>query len=69
MSILSEIASAAEKLSTEELVQLEHSLHQIYRDRGVALIYDDSYGTVSEEQLIAEADSAFLAYDRAEAES
>ena len=57
------------QLSTEELSRLEHSIHRLYRTRKVLLPYDDAYGTVSDEELIMEADAAFLGYDRAEANS
>lgn len=69
MSTLAEIESAAAGLTTEELRHLEKTLHEIFQKRGVGVIYDDDYGAMSDEQLIAEADAAFLAYDEAEAKA
>lgn len=67
MSTVKEIEAALPRLATEDLVRLEQALHQQYRQRGGdALIYDDAHGTVTEADLIAEADAAFQAYDRAE---
>ena len=69
MSTLTEITTAADGLTTEEIVQLERSLHELLRRRGVGLVYADSYGSLSDQQLLADADAAFLAYDQAEAGS
>ncbi len=66
---LNQIASAAESLTDEDVLKLDRRLHQILRDRGVGLIYDDNYGSMSDSQLLAEADAAFLAYDEAEAKA
>ena len=66
MTTLAEIETAVSVLSTEELHNLERTLHKIYQQRGAHLLYDDRHGTTSEEDLIAEADIAFMAYDRAE---
>ena len=67
MTTLAEIESAVSVLSTEELHILERTLHRLYQQRGAQLLYDDRHGTTSEADLIAEADLAFMAYDRAEA--
>ncbi len=66
MSTLAEIESAVSVLSTEDLQNLERTLHRLYQQRGAHLLYDDRHGSTSEEDLIAEADIAFMAYDRAE---
>jgi hypothetical protein len=66
MSTLAEIEAATAGLTVAELQHLERTVHALYKSRGHGLIYDDAYGTVSDEDLIAEADAAFLAYDRAE---
>lgn len=68
MNTITELEQAIEELSLEELSRLEHSIHALYRKRKVAMPYDDRYGTISEEDLLLEADSAFLAYDQAEAD-
>jgi hypothetical protein len=66
---LPEITSAVAELSTEEILALEQSLHQILRQRGAGLVYLDDYGTATDAQLLSEADAAFAAYDAAEADA
>ena len=60
MSSVTEIQAALPQLSTPELLQIEQSLHAIYRQRKDGLIYDDAYGVVTEADLIASAEEAFL---------
>ncbi len=60
----SRIEPALPRLTTPELVRVERALHQQCRQRGNAPIYDDSYGVVTNADLIASAEEAFLAYDR-----
>ena len=48
-------------------MRLEQTLHQLYRTRGDAVVYDDRHGVLTEADLIASADEAFQAYDREEA--
>lgn len=67
MSTLAEIEAAVPGLTTAELMRLEQTLHQLYRTRGDAVVYDDRHGVVTEADLIASADEAFQAYDREEA--
>jgi hypothetical protein len=67
MSTVAEIEAALPKLTAPELAQVERALLNLYRQRGGGLVYDDAYGTVTEADLIASADEAFQAYDRAEA--
>ena len=67
MSTLTEIEAAIPNLTTSELLRLEQSLHRLYRERGDAIVYDDKHGVVTEADLIAAADDAFLAYDQEEA--
>ena len=67
MSTLAEIEAAVPALTTAELQHLEKTLHQLYRERGDALVIDDKYGVLTEGDLIAEADAAFCEYDREEA--
>ncbi len=67
MSTVAEIEAALPRLSTEELLRVERALHQQYRQRGNAIIYDDIYGVVTEADLITSAEEAFLAYDKEEA--
>lgn len=66
VSTLAEIEAAVPGLTTAELVHLEQTLHQIYRARGGAVVYDDRHGVATEADLVAAADEAFQAYDREE---
>ena len=68
MSTVAEIEAALPQLSTEQLLRVEQALHRQYRQRGGNLIYDDAYGAVTDADLIASAEEAFLAYDKEEAE-
>ena len=67
MSTIAEIEAALPKLTTEELTRVEQAVHTQYRQRGGGIVYDDSYGVVTEADLMTSADEAFQAYDRAEA--
>ena len=69
MSTVAEIEAALPKLTAEELARVEHAVHKLYRQRGGGIIYDDSHGMMTEEDLIASADEAFQAYDKAEADN
>ena len=66
MSTVNEIEAALLQLSTKELLQVERSLHAIYRQRKDGILYDDAYGLLTEADLIASAEDAFLAYDKEE---
>ena len=66
MSTVGEIESVLANLTTEELRRVEHAVHQQYRQRHDGIVCDDSYGIVTETDLIASADQAFLAYDKEE---
>lgn len=66
MSTLAEIEAALPRLTTPELIQIEHALHAIYRQRKNGLVYDDGYGALTETDLIASAEEAFLAYEMEE---
>jgi hypothetical protein len=68
MSTVVEIESALPKLTTEELRRVEQAVHQQYRQRHDGIVCDDSYGVVTEADLIASAEQAFLAYDKEEQE-
>jgi hypothetical protein len=63
-----EIESVLPKLTTEELRRVEQALHEQYRQRHDGIVCDDSYGVVTETDLISAADQAFLAYDKEEQE-
>ncbi len=66
MSTVAEIEAALPQLSTGQLMQIEQALDRQYRQRGGNLIYDDSYGVVTDAELIASAEEAFLACDKEE---
>ena len=66
MSTVAEIEAVLPQLSTEELLRIEQALHQQYRQRGASIIYDDSHGVVTDADLIASAEDAFMAYDKEE---
>jgi hypothetical protein len=66
MSSVAEIEAVLPNLSTQELQQIEHALHQQYRERHSGIVYDDSYGVVTEADMMAAADEAFLEYDKEE---
>ena len=66
MSTVIEIESVLPNLTTEELRRVEEAVHQQYRQRKNGIVYDDSYGVVTETDLIASAEQAFLAYDKEE---
>ena len=67
MNTIAEIEAALPKLTTEELARVEQAVHTQYRQRGGGIVYDDSYGVVTEADLITSADEVFQAHDRAEA--
>ncbi len=69
MSTVAEIEAALPNLTNEELARVEQAVHNQFRQRGEGIVYDDAYGVETEADLIASADQAFLAYDRAEAEN
>ncbi|MCI0537342.1 MAG: hypothetical protein L0Z50_19170 [Verrucomicrobiales bacterium] len=66
MSTVAEIQAVLPHLTTQELMQVERALHAIYRQRKDGVIYDDAHGILTEAELIAAADEAFLAYDKEE---
>jgi hypothetical protein len=66
VSTIAEIEAALPKLSTEELVREEQAVHSQFRQRGGGIVYDDTHGIETEADLIASADEAFQAYDKAE---
>ena len=66
MSTVAEIEATLPRLSLEQLLHVEQALHEQYRQRGGNLIYDDAYGALTDADLVAAGDAAFLAYDREE---
>ncbi len=66
MSTVNEIEAVLPQLTTDELRRVEQAVHQQYRQRHDGILYDDAYGVVTEADLIASAEDAFLAYDKEE---
>lgn len=66
MSSVAEIEAVLPKLTTEDLQRIERALHQQYRERHSGIVYDDSYGVVTEADMMAAANEAFLTYDKEE---
>ncbi len=59
MSKVEEITTALQDFSTEELQTIERALISIYRQRRTGIIFDDTYGTWTEEDQAAAAAQAF----------
>ena len=68
MSTVADIEAVLPNLSAAELLRVERAVHKQVLERASGVIYDDAYGVMSEADLIASADKAFLAYDKEEAE-
>jgi hypothetical protein len=68
MSTVAEIEAALPGLTAEELLRVERAVHRQVLQRSNGIIYDDAYGRMTERELIASADEAFQAYDKAESE-
>lgn len=64
MSTLAEIEAALCRLSTEELRQVEHFMHSIYRQREEGIIFDDAYGVWTEGDQVAAAAEAWDLLDQ-----
>ena len=63
MSTVLEINEAISQLTDEELRVVERKLLQEYRERKVGIIFDDSYGTWTEEDLRAVQEQALRIID------
>jgi hypothetical protein len=63
MSTVAEIESALPKLSAEELLQIEATLHRLQRERGVGIIFDDAYGVWTEDDQVSVAEEAWTTLD------
>jgi len=69
VSTAAEIEAVLPNLSTEELLRIERAVHRQFVQRSGGIVYKDSYGIVTEADLIASAEAAFQAYDQAESEN
>jgi hypothetical protein len=63
VSTLAEITDALPKLTTEELMRIEAQLHQIQRQRGAGILYEDAYGLWTEEDQVSVAAEAWEMLD------
>ena len=68
MSTVVEIEAALSDLAPAELLRTERAVHLQVLQRVNGIIYEDGYGPVTEHDLIASAEEAFLVYDKEEAE-
>jgi len=67
MSTLAEIEAAIDALPPDQLREvLRHTQSRMSQMTAQRYFYGDAHGRVSETDLVAEADAAFLAYDRDE---
>jgi hypothetical protein len=63
MSTVAEITETIPQLTNEELHAVERKLIQVYRERKTGIIFDDSYGTFTEEDLRAAQEQALQVID------
>ena len=63
MSTVAEINETIHHLTNDELRAVERMLLQEYRERKVGIIFDDSYGTLTEEDLRAVQEQALRVID------
>lgn len=63
MSTVAEITESIPQLTNDELREVERRLIQEYRDRKVGIIFDDTYGTLTEEDLGAIQEDALRIID------
>jgi hypothetical protein len=63
MSTVAEIAKAIPQLSNDELREIEKLVLQSYRQRKIGIIFDDAYGTFTEDDLRAIQEQALRVID------
>ena len=63
MSTIAEITEVLPRLTNDELRVVERHLLQLYRERKVGIVFDDAYGTLTEQDLAALADEAMSIID------
>jgi len=63
MSTVAEITEAIPRLTNEELRLVERRLLEEYRERRVGIVFDDAYGTLTEEDLMAIQEDALRIID------
>ena len=69
MSSVAEIEAALPSLSPGDLRRIAQRVDELFRRAKGTAIYDDSYGLLSDADLILAADKAFQEYDREEAKN
>jgi hypothetical protein len=67
VSTVQEIEASLAGLTPEELRRIVRRADELFRAAKGIAIYNDAYGLLSDVDLIAAADQAFLLYDKAEA--
>lgn len=63
MSTVAEIADAISQLSNDELREVEKLILESYRKRKIGIIFDDAYGSLTEEDLRAIQEQALRVID------
>ncbi len=63
MSTVAEITEVIPRLTNAELREVERVVLQAYRERKVGIIFDDAYGTFTEDDLRAIQDQALQMID------
>ena len=63
MSTVADIAQVIPQLSNEDLRAVEKLVLQTYRQRKVGIIFDDAYGTFTEDDLAAIQEEALRVID------
>jgi hypothetical protein len=63
MSTVAEINETIHRLSDDELRAVEREVIQEYRKRKIGIIFDDSYGAFTEEDLRAVQEQTFRVLD------
>ena len=66
MKTAAEIISVLPSLTTKELKEIERNLIAIYRERKQGIIFDDSYGVLTEEEHMAAIGETFATLDETE---
>ncbi len=66
VSTFQEITAALPNLSSDELQHLEEVIHILYRKRESHIIYDDDYGTWTEQDQNSAAAEVFRLLDKEE---
>ena len=68
MNLVADIEAALPVLTTDELLRVQDAIRRQLLQRAEYIVYQDAYGTITERELIASADEAFQAYEKAESE-